>query len=210
MHPDSIEPRSRKRGKPRRWVLSISVAIGSVSLALALQTVAPESISFSQRPVSADTTNAVDGVDVGFSDETGQLINSLVLELPAGEQDAYLTAAGLAPGLHDTVQILLRHNPSVTEIVSMSCAGLFEGAFSPLDPIELSPGELLFSCSLNGGVMSGLRLGGVQVRGRLSLRNVSLPAGPADCGQRAQILPAGRTYHGETSYPPRHVRIGIF
>ncbi len=89
---------------------------------------------------------------IGFSNGAGDPVDTLVLERSAGEADLFVKVDGMLPWLHDTVQLLVSHDPSVIEIVAAQCEGLFAGSFSPIGPVEVSTGRTSFSCGLHGGV----------------------------------------------------------
>lgn len=155
---------SELRQLPLRWALSLAFVLTSLALLWAFQAILAAPYSVVSYSVSADnggTTGTGGGgppngdVLLGFTDvEVGSagFLESLVVANDGSEHEIAITAFGLSPGVHDTLQVLITHDPSVVEITAVECVGPFAGAFSPSAPVFRSPGETAFMCSVEGGV----------------------------------------------------------
>ena len=118
----------------------------SVLASLALVTVVTVAIG----PPQAST----DEISVAFSDESGTTLSTIVLPDGDSQVQFHVSVTGLDAGIHDAIQLLMRHDPAVTSLVSASCTGLFEGGISPASVVEIAPGDLAFVCAIPGGVDS--------------------------------------------------------
>lgn len=168
---------TRSRHSLLHWALSVSFVLVSVALIGAWHSVPPGSFGFSPSAATADVseTGRNDEGDnpvlIGFSDATAGtpgFIDSLVVANDNADHVVNLSAVGLVPGAHDTLQILLNYDPSIIEITAITCAGLFQGAFSPSGAVVIALGQSAFMCGQEGGVAEE---GGIVMR--LSLRRIA-------------------------------------
>lgn len=94
------------------------------------------------------------GITISFVNSEGVSLNDLALGETGSSAEFFVAAQGMTTGGHDTVQLLIQHDPAVTEVTTAVCSGVFDGAFSPPGPVVISPGQVAFECGLQGGVAS--------------------------------------------------------
>ena len=142
---------------PERWKHRQKNLQGLLTWAFATVTVlAGMTISWLITPAPLSTAAGTGGtggtggsvVSLAFVNSSGDPLPELILSNDGLTSEIFVSADGMSVGVHDTVQLLLRHDPALTEVVAIGCSGVFGGAFSPPGPVAIAAGEVAFECGL--------------------------------------------------------------
>lgn len=126
----------------QRWLIATVIVLG-LSLIISGSYAAWANVGANGTTGSPDGTGPQPGPNPALELRDGLGLVSQALLLPSIGTSATFTvyAEGLGQGLTDTVQVLFSHDPSVTEITNAECNGQFEGAYGPVDAIEVASGD---------------------------------------------------------------------
>lgn len=155
MRDDRIKT-SRKRVMPLGWLCALVIVFSGLAASWIVEPVSFSTADGTGGTAGTGGTGETDGnITVYFTDPTDSTdsqIEILFLSDDGPKEQLSIKAHGLIPGSHDTVQLLVRHDPLLVEISSVECAGLFNDAHTPNSPIQVGSGDVAFVCGLTDPV----------------------------------------------------------